>query len=87
MNMDWIQAFYYQLKDTELSIVKSETDLGVTVTSTLNYNEHSPGLLRRALHFVSDQKQKRAFYFAIILWGVCLNIVVLSGAQPPNENQ
>ena len=62
--------------DTELEIVKSETDLGVTVTSTLNYNEHSLklyskassrlGLLRRALHFVSDQKQKKAFYFAIV---------------------
>ena len=70
------QAFYYQLNDTELEIVKSETDLGVTVTSTLNYNEHSLklyskassrlGLLRRALHFVSDQKQKRAFYLAIV---------------------
>ena len=70
------QAFYYQLKDAELEFVKCETDLGVTVTSTLNFNEHSLklyskassrlGLLRRALHFVNNQKQKRAFYLAIV---------------------
>jgi len=46
------------------------------MTSTLNYNEHSLklyskassrlGLLKRALHFVKDQKQKRAFYLAIV---------------------
>ena len=34
-NLFPFQAFYYQLNDTELEIVKSETDLGVTLTSTL----------------------------------------------------
>jgi hypothetical protein len=77
---DWkpfpFQAFYYNLNDTELEFVNNETDLGVMMTSTLNYNEHSLklyskassrlGLLKRALHFVNDQKQKRAFYLAIV---------------------
>ena len=45
-------------------------------TTILFYNEHflklyskassTLGLLRRALHFVSNQKQKRAFYLAIV---------------------
>ena len=79
-NSEWklfpFQAYYYQLKDAELEFVKCETDLGVTVTSTLNFNEHSLklyskassrlGLLRRALHFFNNQKQKRAFYLAIV---------------------
>ena len=79
-NIEWMpfpfQVFYYQLNDTELDFVNNETDLGVMVTATLNFNEHSLklyskassrlGLLRRALHFVKDQKQKRAFYLAIV---------------------
>ena len=70
------QTFYYHLDDTVLEYVDNVTDLGVTVTSTLNFNDHSLklyskassrlGLLKRALHFVKDQRQKRAFYLAIV---------------------
>ena len=70
------QTFFYKLNDMDLDFVDHETDLGVIVTSTLNYNKQCMslyskassrlGLLRRALHFVKDQKQKRVFYLAVV---------------------
>ena len=67
--------YIYWLNDTELEFVKSETDLSVSVTLTLNYNEHNGklyskassrfGQLKSARHFVNNQKQKRALYLAI----------------------
>ena len=65
--------FYYQLNDVELEFVKCETNLGVTVTSTLNFNEHSLKLYSKASSRLG------------LLKGVCLNIVVLSGTQQPTR--
>ena len=70
------QYFTYNLNGTELEFVKNEKDLGVIVTSKLNWEENilalclkassRLGLMNRSLHFVKDQKQKRAFYLALV---------------------
>ena len=64
--------FYYNLNGNELDYVDSENDLGVIVNKSLNFNENvlalvpkassRLGLVKRTLHFVKDEKQKRAFY-------------------------
>ena len=77
---DWdpfpFKTFHYQLNDAVLDFVNHETDLGVVMTSTLNYHDHCMtlyskassrfGLLKRALHFVKDKRKKSAFYLAIV---------------------
>ena len=70
------QHFSYTLNGIELEFVESEKDLGVIVTSKLNWEENilslclkassRLGLMNRSLHFVKDQKQKRSFYLALV---------------------
>ena len=70
------QIFYYNLNGLDLEFVKSEKDLGVHVTSDLNWEENiialctnassRLGLMKRTLRFVKDPKQKRAFYLSLI---------------------
>ena len=67
--------YYYHLGGKELEYVESEKDLGVYVTANLSWDNHIDflyskassrlGLLKRALHFVKCQKQKRVFYLAV----------------------
>ena len=67
--------FVYTLDDTCLDYVESEKDLGILVTSKLNWNEHIKflcskanrmlGLLKRTCHFVKDPNQKRVLYLAL----------------------
>ena len=64
------------MNGTELSYVENELDLGVIVTTKLNWEENilalctkassRLGLMKRTLHFIKDSKQKRAFYLALV---------------------
>ena len=68
--------FTYNLNGIELDFVENEKDLGVIVTSKLNWEDNilalclkassRLGLMNRSLHFVKCQKQKRAFYLALV---------------------
>ena len=80
-NSNWsamfpFQSFVYTLNGIELDFVKSEKDLGVHVTSDINWTENvlalctkassRLGLMKRSLRFIKDRKQKRAFYLALV---------------------
>ena len=64
------------MNGTILEFVENEKDLGVIVTTKLNWEENilalclkassRLGLMKRSLHFVKDKKQKRAFYLAFV---------------------
>ena len=68
--------YYYNLNGTDLDYVDSENDLGVVVNNLLNFRENilklcskassRLGFVKRTLHFVKDQKKKRAFYLALV---------------------
>ena len=70
------QTYFYNLNDIDLDYVDSEKDLGVIVNTLLNFGENilallpkassRLGLVKRTLHFVKDQKKKRAFYLALV---------------------
>ena len=70
------QSFFYTLNGTELDFAENEKDLGVIVTSDLNWEGNilalclkassRLGLMKRTLHFIKDCKQKRAFYLALV---------------------
>ena len=70
------RQFTYDLNGTELEFVEKEKDLGVVVTTKLNWEENilslclkassRLGLMNRSLHFIRCQKQKRAFYLALV---------------------
>ena len=70
------QLFVYTLNGIDLDFVKSEKDLGVVVTTNLSWEENilalctkarsRLGLMKRALRFVKDARQKRAFYLALV---------------------
>lgn len=70
------QDFYYSLNGNDLEFVKNEIDLGVNVTTSLNWHEQCLalhlkassrlGLLKRIMHFVKDIRRKRVFYLAIV---------------------
>ena len=70
------QYFTYNLNKIELEFVDNEKDLGVIVNTKLNWEENilalclkassRLGLMNRSLHFIKDQKQKRAFYLALV---------------------
>ena len=61
----------YTLNGIELEYVESEKDLGVIVTSDLNWEGNilalcvkassRLGLMKRTLHFIKDRKQKEGF--------------------------
>ena len=68
--------FFYKLGDTELEYAQEEKDLGVIVSSNFMWDRQVDallskassrlGLLKRTIHFIRCQKQKRAFYLAIV---------------------
>ena len=70
------QIFTYTLNGITLESVEQEKDLGVIVTTKLNWEENNLalclkassrlGLMNRSLHFIVDQRQKRAFYLALV---------------------
>ena len=70
------QSFYYALNGIELDVEESEKDLGVLVTSKIDWEENvlalctkassRLGVMKRTLHFVRDRKQKRAFYLSLV---------------------
>ena len=76
MSMLPFQLFTYTLNRVDLEFVSSEKDLGVHVTSDLDWEENLVvlctkassrlGLMKRTLRFVKDRKQKRAFYLALV---------------------
>ena len=70
------KMFFYKLGDTELEYVQEEKDLGVIVSSNFMWDRQVDallskassrlGLLKRTIHFIRCQKQRRAFYLAIV---------------------
>ena len=70
------KMFFYKLGDTELEYVQEEKDLGVIVSSNFIWDRQVDallskassrlGLLKRTIHFIRCQKQRRAFYLAIV---------------------
>ena len=70
------KTFFYKLDGTELEFVKEEKDLGVLVSSNFSWNQQLDalfskassrlGLLKRTMHFMKCQKQRRAFYLAVV---------------------
>ena len=70
------QIFLYTLNGDDLEFVLSEKDLGVHITSDLDWEQNIValcakassrlGLMKRTLRFVKDRKQKRAFYLALV---------------------
>ena len=75
-NLFPFQNFYYNLNGIDLEFVMKEKDLGVSVTTSLNWRDQCLtlyskassrlGLLKRIMHFVKDKKQKRVFYLAVV---------------------
>ena len=71
-----LPSFVYTLNGVELDFTESEKDLGVVVTTDLNWEENilalcrkassRLGLMKRTLRFIKDRKQKRAFYLALV---------------------
>ena len=69
-------TFWYKLNETIIEYVNSHTDLGVTLTPKLVFNEHCNNLLSRACsklgllirtcHFSTNKLQKRAFYLTVV---------------------
>ncbi len=86
MKMLPFQIFFYALNGVDLEFVLSEKDLGVHVTSDLDWEENIValctkassrlGLMKRTLRLVKDRKQKRAFYLALVrsLFEHCNNL-------------
>ena len=70
------QSFVYTLNGVALDFTESEKDLGVVVTTDLNWEENiialcskassRLGLMKRTLRFIKDRNQKRAFYLALV---------------------
>ena len=70
------KTFFYKLDRTELEFVNEEKDLGVIVSSSFSWDQHIDallskassrlGLLKRTMHFIKCQKQRRAFYLAVV---------------------
>ena len=68
--------FIYCLDNVCLDYVNTEKDLGVNITSRLNWKDHvfylcskanrMLGLLKRTCNFVKNTAQKRVFYLAIV---------------------
>ena len=68
--------WYYTLDNCIIDFTSSEKDLGVNVTSKLNWSEQCSrlyskatqmfGLTKRTAHFVNNSRQRRALYLAII---------------------
>ena len=64
-----LPIIYLQLNGIEIKYVDSEKDLGVIITTKLNWEENILalclkasswlGLMRRTLHFIKAQKQKK----------------------------
>ena len=69
-------TFHYSLNGMILNFADSERDLGVIVTPKMSWNDQCLalysksssrlGLLKRVCHFVTNEKQKRALYLAIV---------------------
>ena len=70
------KMYFYKLGGIELQFVNEEKDLGVIVTSKFSWEQQVDslsnkassrlGLLKRTMHFVKCQKQRRAFYLAVV---------------------
>ena len=70
------EKFVYCLNDIPLDFVESEKDLGIQITSKLNWKEHvfyicskanrMLGLVKRTCHFVKNPSQKRALYVSLV---------------------
>ena len=68
--------FFYFIGNNILDFTETENDLGVTVTSKLNWNEHCNklyskanmmlGLTKRTAHFVNNEKQRRVLYLSLV---------------------
>ena len=68
--------YHYMLDFCFLDFTSSENDLGVNITRKLNWNEQCTkliskasqmfGLTRRTAHFVSNPRQRRALYLALV---------------------
>ena len=68
--------FNYKLNSSFIDYVGSQIDLGVTINTKLNWNEHCNklvnkansqlGLLMRTCHFTMDKRQKKTFYLTIV---------------------
>ena len=68
--------FIYELNGSDIDYVSSQRDLGVNISTNLNWGLHHDllvqqancklGLLRRTCHFTTDKKQKRTFYLALV---------------------
>ena len=70
------QRYIYKLNDIELQYYNMEKDLGVHVTSKLNWTEHCNklclhaasrlGLNMRTCHFLHNTNQKRVLYLTLV---------------------
>jgi hypothetical protein len=70
------RTFFYTLNGVDIDFVESEKDFGVYVTSDLKWEENVValctkassrlGLMKRSLRFVTDRRQKRAFYLSLV---------------------
>ena len=68
--------FIYELNGSDIDYVSSQRDLGVNISTNLNWGLHHDllvqqadsklGLLRRTSHFTTDKKRKRTFYLALV---------------------
>ena len=94
LNMLPFMTYYYSLNNTELEYVDSEKDLGVIVTTKLGWHENilalclkassRLGLMKRTLHFIKNNKQKRTFYLALVR-SLFENCSVIYGGQRPSK--
>ena len=69
-------TYYYRMNEKFLDYCKNETDLGILMTPTLNFSDHSDklyskacqrlGLLKRTCHFVNNLQMRTALYLSIV---------------------
>ena len=69
-------TFLYNLNNTIVDYVSSQTDLGVNINTRLTWGAHCAAtvakassnlaLLKRTCHFATDQRQKRSFYLSVV---------------------
>ena len=69
-------TFLYNLNNTIVDYVSSQTDLGVNINTRLTWGAHCDAivakatsnlaLLKRTCHFATDQRQKRSFYLSVV---------------------
>ena len=91
------KRFHYYLDGNNLGYCTSENDLGVLITSKLNFTDQCNklyskansrlALLKRTCHFVKNREQKRKLYLTMQWYVAYLSIALWSGSHTTRLQQ